>query len=308
MYQQYNPFLQPYQPQQRGMGSYMQDVQSSRAMQNMDPRLQQEAMARHQAALQQHMAQQQRGMQQNPFAGLSQQQQDMLGLQQETQEFERQIADGRDMMAEREQYLSNIPEAQRAQAGRQFDDHYARVGWTPPQQPGPNVGPQPGPGEMIQQRQAPFMGDRVGPGQNFAQRFGGQQFGPGFNFPMPQFGGQQSGPQQPNPQFGPQQEWTPPSVNMPMSQQGQPWMGNEMQQRYSVPQRQQSAPQQNPFMRMNPFQGMSPGNPRNADRGTPANQPPIRPEMGGGAMPDRANPFAQLSQQSHRQIMPTFRR
>ena len=204
-------------------------------------------------------------------------------------------------------------------------------------QPAPNFGPQPGPGAMIQQPQNPFMGDRIGPGQDFAQRFGGQQFGPGFNFAMPQFGGQQFGPQQPNPQmgpqrpsqqFGPQQHWTPPSVNMPLSQQHQPWMGGQQQMynQYIAPHQQTNPfqsrrPQQNPFMRGNKV--TDPGNFQNADRGMPVNQPPPQnpgypPSYGGGGsyygpgggpMPGSGfNPFAQLSQQSHQQIMPTFRR
>jgi len=170
-------------------------------------------------------------------------------------------------------------------------------------QPAPNFGPQPGPGAMIQQPQNPFMGDRIGPGQDFAQRFGGQQ-------------------------FGPQQHWTPPSVNMPLSQQHQPWMGGQQQMynQYIAPHQQTNPfqsrrPQQNPFMRGNKV--TDPGNFQNADRGMPVNQPPPQnpgypPSYGGGGsyygpgggpMPGSGfNPFAQLSQQSHQQIMPTFRR
>jgi len=270
---QYNPFAQaPYQMQRP---DYTQGLQFQPAFQNLSPELQQQSALRHQQALDQMMHQRQLDSQQymqqfqnNPFARMMEDQRSAvfgnpnmnaderawamqasradqgmidpaMGLQLERQEFERQIADGRDMMAEREEYLSNIPEAQRAQAERQFNDHYARVGWNPPQQP-----------------QQPPVQDGFTTLVEAARRRQG--------IPEPQQ--PDLGPQQPNPQFGaqprqgvgtpgpwgaggpsqmlrgpsggnpmhpqsrqPAQHWTPPSVNMPMHQRNQPWMGGQSQ-------------------------------------------------------------------------------
>lgn len=82
--------------------------------------------------------------------------------------------------------------------------------------------------------------------------------------PQPnQFGGRR-GPQQGQSGQGFQSapQWTPPSVNMPMSQQHSPWLGGqqEMQSRYGAPQnfqQPQFGPQQNQFMQQ-PMQHQNP--------------------------------------------------
>jgi hypothetical protein len=290
MYQQYNPFLQPYQPQQRGMDNYMQDVQSSQAMQGMDPRLQQEAMRRQQIDFQNYMQQQQlqqQRMQQNPFASLSQQQQEVLG-----------------------------------QFGYQPDMA---------QQPSPNFGPQqPDPSRVDPGPNA----DPMPQGQPSGFRQGGNQWGAGG--PSQMLRGPAGGnPMHPGARQSPQQHWTPPSVNMPIHQRDQPWMGGQSQlaaqyggQNFGAQREYQGNPfaQQarrggstNPFQRRGsqPAQNLGVREMRTEPRKPTGPQPsPATPPSGGsrgrgnsGLAPipgSGFNPFDQMSQQRQPPVIPSF--
>jgi hypothetical protein len=352
MYQQYNPFLQPYRPQQRGMDNYMQDAQFSPAFQNMSPEMQQQAMARHQFDLQNYMQQrQQQGMEQNPFAGLSQQQQEMLGQfgypQQPPQQSERVFPGvggidyndpNRGGLVDPESLIMNNPNMDANQRAEAIAAHREMAGSSlGPQQPPVQDGfttlveaarrrqgipePQPGPQQ---------------PNPQFGARQGGFSGGPwGAGGPSQMLRGP-SGTGQPMNPAGrqPAQHWTPPSVNMPIHQRNQPWMGGQSQlaaqyggQNFGAQREYQGNPfarqgrrggSTNPFQRRGsqPTQNLGVREMRTEPRKPTTTPSPTTPPSGGSRgrgssglaptpMPG-ANPFDRISQQRQQPVIPSF--